>query len=532
MSALSDVLKIPDGPEKLSIPAGDLPVSALIKLELPPQRTSSIFTHPTNYLSELAPTITTFNATEIVVPPSHVVKALGRAILLDPELQSIVLVHSPVQGRKDRQSGRQWSGVWEARTLWCPAVQQVTERIKKSTTSESAAQHACAAIEALDMLPWDGSVKGFRAGGTDWLCSDHEDQMLEILASDLGLTDSSTLSIRNSFFVKSLAQAYDTPDAYRAGEKNPWLRKIGQALATKDPTRLGTIANKNENHWVALAIDCEKESVGYGDGFGDKPSKLLRKHVDWWIREHLGTTFTWGDLPVAKQNDLYSCGILGYFDLAHWCDRKRFPLPKCTAASMADERLKMFLRIVERHKAEGFASEAWDYEFTFAHPRETAGSQDEGSDVEAAPTGSEYSDSEQDQGSESDNESETPSAPPSPSPRKTLPLKPPAPLQPPPSSSPSSVHSHSSEDKYPLHVAVEHERPTTPTVPKRTHSERVSNTPHMSPEKKKLKEKLKSATSKAMERLNNGSPSKLPAIFRMPGGVARAGGGEGEGGAA
>ncbi|KAJ6535847.1 hypothetical protein DFH09DRAFT_1091624 [Mycena vulgaris] len=41
--------------------------------------------HPTDYLSELAPTITTFNAAEIVVPPSHVVKTLGRAILLDPE---------------------------------------------------------------------------------------------------------------------------------------------------------------------------------------------------------------------------------------------------------------------------------------------------------------------------------------------------------------------------------------------------------------------------------------------------------------
>jgi hypothetical protein len=146
MSGLPDVLKIPDGPEKLSIPAGDLPVSALIKLELPPQRTSSIFMHPTDYLSELAPTITTFNATEIVAPPSHVVKALGRAILLDPELQSIVLVHSPAQGGKDVRYPLWLATIWssmervrEARTLWHPTVQQVTERIKKSTTSESAA---------------------------------------------------------------------------------------------------------------------------------------------------------------------------------------------------------------------------------------------------------------------------------------------------------------------------------------------------------------------------------------------------------
>ncbi|KAJ6583352.1 hypothetical protein DFH09DRAFT_1075771 [Mycena vulgaris] len=41
MSGLPDVLKIPDGPEKLSIPAGDLPVSALIKLKLPPHQRGS-----------------------------------------------------------------------------------------------------------------------------------------------------------------------------------------------------------------------------------------------------------------------------------------------------------------------------------------------------------------------------------------------------------------------------------------------------------------------------------------------------------
>jgi hypothetical protein len=35
--------------------------------------------------------------------------------------------------------------------------------------------------------------------------------------------------------------------------------------------------------------------------------------------------------------------------------------------------------------------------------------------------------------------------------------------------------------------------------------------------KKKLKEKLKSATRQAMDFFNHGSPSKTPALFRMPG---------------
>jgi hypothetical protein len=101
MSGLPDVLKIPDGPEKLSLPPNNLPVSSLIKFQLPPQHKSTVFADPTDYLSELPPTITTFNVREIPIPPSVVVKALGRAILLDPEFKSIVLVHSPVHRGKD-----------------------------------------------------------------------------------------------------------------------------------------------------------------------------------------------------------------------------------------------------------------------------------------------------------------------------------------------------------------------------------------------------------------------------------------------
>ncbi|KAJ6543444.1 hypothetical protein DFH09DRAFT_1088878 [Mycena vulgaris] len=69
----------PRWPEKLSLPPNNLPVSSLIKFQLPPQRKSTVYSDPTDYLLELPPTLTTFNATEIVVPPSVVVKALGRA---------------------------------------------------------------------------------------------------------------------------------------------------------------------------------------------------------------------------------------------------------------------------------------------------------------------------------------------------------------------------------------------------------------------------------------------------------------------
>ncbi|KAF8135951.1 hypothetical protein K438DRAFT_1997082 [Mycena galopus ATCC 62051] len=124
-------------------------------------------------------------------------------------------------------------------------------------------------------------------------------------------------------------------------------------------------------HWVTLTIDCEKKIIGYGNRFRTNAPASLRKHLDWWLFEHLGVDFEWTTIPMAKQNDPHSCGILAYFAPAHWFTSERFLLPKCTAASMAEERIKMFLRVVECHgrKVGDFASDVryYDSEFTFAH---------------------------------------------------------------------------------------------------------------------------------------------------------------------
>jgi hypothetical protein len=235
----------------------------------------------------------------------------------------------------------------------------VHETLRKSTTNTAFAGYIKTALEALDGLPWDSNVKGFRASSsvdlalwftTDWLKTDHEDQMLELLASDLGISDGNTSCVEPTYFVRALGQAYSDPETYRTSRKFGWLRRLGASFAMKDRNRLGSIANNNENHWVTLGIDCEKKVVGYGDGFRANAPTSLRKHLDWWLFEHLSVKFKWVDIPVVKQNDPHSCGILAYFGLSHWFDPERFPLPKHTAASMAEERIKMFLRIIKRHE--------------------------------------------------------------------------------------------------------------------------------------------------------------------------------------
>ncbi|KAJ7094036.1 hypothetical protein B0H15DRAFT_776460, partial [Mycena belliarum] len=259
-----------------------------------------------------------------------------------------------------------------AKTRWCSVLDPVYEKREAFTTSKEARHDIDTALEALTKLPWDGALRGFRAGGSveqlahwftkDWLRSDHEDQMLELLASDLGFLGN---CIDLTFFRSKLAEAYSNPDRYRTDQGFRWLRRLGTAFATKDRTRSGTISNENENHWITLVIDAEKQIVGYGNGFRTQVPADLRKHLDWWLNEHLATKFKWVDIPVAQQTDPHSCGILAYFTLAHWFDPERFPLPTCTAAAMAEARIKMFLRIVRYDERNNFSNVAQDCEFTF-----------------------------------------------------------------------------------------------------------------------------------------------------------------------
>ncbi|KAF8168798.1 hypothetical protein K438DRAFT_1615979, partial [Mycena galopus ATCC 62051] len=139
-------------------------------------------------------------------------------------------------------------------------------------------------------------------------------------------------------------------EVYRTAHRFRWLRRLGTAFATKGRDQLGLIANINDNHWVTLTIDCKRKVVDYGDGFRRKVPTRLRNHLDWWLFEHLGIQFKWMDIPTPKQIDPHSCGILAYAALAHWFDSERFPLPETTAAAMADERIKMFLRVIEQHE--------------------------------------------------------------------------------------------------------------------------------------------------------------------------------------
>ncbi|KAJ7367153.1 hypothetical protein DFH08DRAFT_797985 [Mycena albidolilacea] len=107
------------------------------------------------------------------------------------------------------------------------------------------------ALELFDNLLWTGDVKGLMAGGSisdlalwftaDWLITDHEDGMLKMLADDLRLSDGSKDSVQPTYFAHGLAQAYMNPNTYCTAHQFQWLRRLGEAFATKDCRCLGTM---------------------------------------------------------------------------------------------------------------------------------------------------------------------------------------------------------------------------------------------------------------------------------------------------
>jgi hypothetical protein len=146
----------------------------------------------------------------------------------------LVLVHSPTHRDKGDWYLPWLATIWsavervcEAQTLWCTATERVDKMLDKLATTDPAAGHAAAALQALDKLPWDCRLKGFKASPsmkdlalwftTDWLNTDHKDYMLELLTTDLGLSDGSTSSIKTTYFVQALEWAYSDPNAYRSG---------------------------------------------------------------------------------------------------------------------------------------------------------------------------------------------------------------------------------------------------------------------------------------------------------------------------
>jgi hypothetical protein len=212
-----------------------------------------------------------------------------------------------------------------------------------------------AVYHALSQLPWSGSVAGFseeespihlyKYTTTDWLTTIHENQMLNLLSYDIIDSDhSSTTIIQPTYFIPALLQAYHRKTNHRNGA----LYRQGQSLALGTQTCLATIMNYKGTHWVALVLDFCTHTIWHGDSLGWTMDIKLKTVLEWWTREHTSVPFMYKSLPIMHQDDAFSCGLLAWNALSHFFLPAIYPL--INAMDTAAERLRVLLRVCERHQ--------------------------------------------------------------------------------------------------------------------------------------------------------------------------------------
>lgn len=213
---------------------------------------------------------------------------------------------------------------------------------------------------ALGCIPWSGSIHGFEIaiptsilsvyGTQEWFTDEHEDQMLDLLRREMMESGiSSSADIENTQWPVKLRQAYEDQERYGTGTNYGWLHATGEMLAGGTRDEIGMIANINRNHWVAVCLDFKNHQILYGDSLRDTPNQELVHALKWWTHLHTGHIFMIEDLPISRQTDGYSCGLLAWNALTVYFLRNK-NLPLMDPKNVDDERLKVLLRIIERHQ--------------------------------------------------------------------------------------------------------------------------------------------------------------------------------------
>jgi len=80
-----------------------------------------------------------------------------------------------------------------------------------------------------------------------------------------------------------------------------WIQKKGQEISTGVYEMLATIANINQNHWVAVVLDFKESRIRYGKSMGGSIDEDLEVMLTWWSHQHTGRHFTTSYLPITWQ---------------------------------------------------------------------------------------------------------------------------------------------------------------------------------------------------------------------------------------
>ncbi|KAJ6525012.1 hypothetical protein B0H19DRAFT_1340110 [Mycena capillaripes] len=124
--------------------------------------------------------------------------------------------------------------------------------------------------------------------------------------------------------------------------KPPAIRIWSRTLASGEQRW----SQKSSKH-IALQemVSRERPVVRYGDSFGSPILEELAAACDWWLGQHTFAEITRADLPIARQEDGFSCGMLVDNSHQHFVDPN---IPLDAPTHVANARLEVFNRIAAR----------------------------------------------------------------------------------------------------------------------------------------------------------------------------------------
>jgi hypothetical protein len=366
-------LKIPPDVKDSILPNKNISIVDFLQFPLPDvAATSPSIGQPKSFYSTLYPTITDPEIIQkILLPPLPILERLSQIIDL-ANTRSIICQHA--SSLQDGAAGhrlpiwvltfwREVARIWPLKKKWVLARETLeTRKTDETRTHTNETKMLISQVgSALACIPWSGNIKGFpgdvpteyltRYMTDDWLTDEHENQMLHLLERELARSGHSDgIHVAETFLITRLLEIYRHPDRdehYATAKNNAWLRRWGQELGTGVLDKLVAIVNLDQNHWVSVVIDAPSSRILYGDSLGKPITREVKGVLTWWINHHTATNFQIDNLAITCQEDGWSCGMLAWNAIAAHVLPETYSL--VNGQAVVDERLKMLLRVVERH---------------------------------------------------------------------------------------------------------------------------------------------------------------------------------------
>ncbi|KAJ7689640.1 hypothetical protein B0H14DRAFT_2652727 [Mycena olivaceomarginata] len=327
-----------------------LPITKLLEFPLPLE-SMVIASQPAQYFSKFFPDITDKKTVDKLLANSRQCWLDGVQFVVYSHLGGAV-THFPLWVLT------YWSAVHDIkRDAW--AWVNCQKKVGKKNPGRAALAEETSMM--LAMVPW-GCCKP--AGLSDsepfhtlwrfvrahWLSGSQMDNTLELLCYKVNTIPESMQNthIWGTALIPKILEAYRAADAstYWIAPSLQWICDLAEdmvqscaALITSG--HLGPIMD--EPHWVAVIFDMMQPEgmVRYGDSFGNEIPEELAAACRWWLNQHTSEDLELTDLPIARQEDGHSCGILVDNAQQHFVD----PSVPLLESAKLDAQLEVFNKI-------------------------------------------------------------------------------------------------------------------------------------------------------------------------------------------